>query len=67
MRYFPDDEAQLAALRFESDSHWNRASHALVAGALVEILISEGLLGPHTLEAGYEAQVGERLESVSEP
>lgn len=52
MRFFPGDEASLAALRFATNTHWNPAGHELVAAAVVETLLEQGHLGTADLAGG---------------
>ncbi len=51
-RFFPDDEAGRAALRFPDDAHWTPRGHEIAAGALVAVLRERGLLGVEDLQRG---------------
>ena len=65
MRFFPTDEAELKALRFATDSHWNRAGHAVAARALVSTLLAEGLITPNQLKTSV--QLSPTSEIYTEP
>jgi len=51
MEYFPSTDRELAALRFKTDSHWNRQGHAIAAQALLSILIKRGFISPDDRKA----------------
>jgi hypothetical protein len=46
MAYFPQAAPELAALRFKTDSHWNRRGHEVAADALVSTLLKRRFILP---------------------
>ena len=52
MNFFPSEAAELAKIRFKTDTHWNRAGHAIAARAIVETLVQEGFIDNRVLQSG---------------
>ena len=50
MDFFPPEPAALATIRFQTDTHWNRAGHAIAARAIVETLVQEGFIDRQLLK-----------------
>ena len=48
--FFPPEPAALATIRFQTDTHWNRAGHAIAARAIVETLVQEGFIDRQLLK-----------------
>jgi len=50
MRFYPGSDDDLAALRFETNTHWNDAGHALTAAAIVQSLVTHGFISADALK-----------------
>lgn len=58
MNYFPSEPAELAKIRFKTDTHWNRAGHAIAARAIVETLVQEGFIDRRQLQSAQPSPGG---------
>ena len=50
MDFFPSEPTPLAKIRFKTDTHWNRAGHAIAARAIVKTLLKNGVLAQSHLK-----------------